>query len=356
MFQLDQAKALSECGHKVVFAAIDVRSIRKWRHWGLVEREYNGLPVMEFNFPMGPILPKLRTRLSEIGFSLILQRVIAKFGKPDIIHVHFGVTASIIVKACKRERISYVVTEHSSGINQDNLTEVEIAPYCYAYQNAAAVIAVSSALAKHIFRYSGIMATVVPNIIDFSIFSCCAIRHREFRFISAGHLITSKGFDVLLYAFRQVVNRGVTARLMIMGDGPERGHLEEIIKELGLQEQVDLFGSYTRTQFSKELARSDAFVLASRTETFGVVYAEAMACGLPVIATRCGGPEDFVNERNGILVAVDDVTELAEAMFQMRVNRAYDTFEIKSFANNQFSARAVSCRIEKIFMNVISQK
>ena len=61
----------------------------------------------------------------------------------------------------------------------------------------------------------------------------------------------------------------------------------------------------------------DAFVLASRAETFGVVYVEAMAAGLPVIATACGGPEDFVSEENGILIPADNEEKLTEALIEM---------------------------------------
>lgn len=346
---MDQAKALSDYGHKVVFAAIDVRSIRKWRRWGLSERECRSLPAVEFNFPIGPILPKLRTRISKAGFRLVLRHVISKYGKPDLVHVHFGATASTIVDACKRENIPYVVTEHSSGINRDGLTEAEIAPYRYAYQNAAAVIAVSSALAKRIRHYSGVSATVIPNIIDLSLFSCRRSPHSDFRFVSAGNLNANKGFDTLLNAFRQVLNNGLTAKLLIMGDGPERGRLEAMVKELGLQERVAFYGAYSRVQFSEELSKSDVFVLASRGETFGVVYAEAMVCGLPVIATRCGGPEDFVDESNGILVDVDDVAGLADAMQALAESRTFDASSISDFAKEHFSAATVAKRIGTVF-------
>ena len=70
-------------------------------------------------------------------------------------------------------------------------------------------------------------------------------------------------------------------------------------------------------EVSSILAHADIFVLASRKETFGIVYVEAMAKGLPVIATKCGGPEEFVNKENGILVPVDNVEELSKAMLLM---------------------------------------
>ena len=355
IFQMDQAKALSDCGHKVVFAAIDARSVLKWRRWGLVERKYNGLTVIEFNYPMGPIMANIRLRFSRIGFGILLRRVIKKIGKPDIVHVHFGETANVVVEKCKYQNIPYVITEHSSSINRDDLTEKEIAPYRYVYQNAAAVIAVSNELANRILRYSGVNPIVIPNIVDLSVFSYRSLPHEGFRFISAGYLRKEKGFDVLLDAFKQATDRGLDAKLLIMGDGLERESLKAIIEELKINDQVTLFGAYTRAQFAEELAKSDAFVLSSRGETFGVVYIEAMASGLPVIATRCGGPEDFVNANNGVLVSIDNVEELTDALLQMRCNKSYNADAINTYVTNIFSAKSVASKIEKVLESVISK-
>ena len=99
---------------------------------------------------------------------------------------------------------------------------------------------------------------------------------------------------------------------------------------------------------------TDAFVLASRSETFGVAYIEAMATGLPVVATRCGGPEEFVNEENGILAPPEDPEALAEAMKQMIHTRdRYDGAAISAFVRDRYSPRAVAEQITKVYEEIV---
>lgn len=84
-----------------------------------------------------------------------------------------------------------------------------------------------------------------------------------------------------------------------------------------------------KKKIAEQLSKSDCFVLASQSETFGVAYIEALAMGVPVIATKCGGPEGFVNENNGIMIDVDSESQLIEAMKYMYNNSdKYDREEI----------------------------
>jgi len=162
-------------------------------------------------------------------------------------------------------------------------------------------------------------------------------------------LNNGKGFDTLLKAFRIAAGKYTDSRLLIMGDGPERSNLTALAERLGLKGRVEFYGAYVRKEFAEALGESDAFVLASRGETFGVVCIEALACGLPVVATRCGGPEDFVNEANGLLVPVDDAEAFAKAMLEIRENiGSYDSAAISRFARETFSARAVAEKLTAV--------
>ena len=101
---------------------------------------------------------------------------------------------------------------------------------------------------------------------------------------------------------------------------------------------------------------SKCFVLPSKYETFGVVYLEAMACGLPVIATRCGGPESFVDETNGILIPVDDEPALVSAFKYMLENAdKYDQERIACATVERFSPNAVVRMIIKEYEKVLCQ-
>ena len=95
---------------------------------------------------------------------------------------------------------------------------------------------------------------------------------------------------------------------------------------------------------------ADAFVLASRSETFGVVLIEALSAGLPVIAARSGGPEDFVDDSNGLLVPADDIAALADAMERMpRLAGRYDRAALAASARERFSPDAVAGALTALY-------
>lgn len=100
----------------------------------------------------------------------------------------------------------------------------------------------------------------------------------------------------------------------------------------------------------------DCFVLPSRYETFGVVYIEAMACGKPVIATACGGPDDFVTPDNGLLVPVEEVSALEHAMQHMITSsHQYDSDRIRASVQTRFSSQAVAGQLEQIYNTILGE-
>lgn len=128
---------------------------------------------------------------------------------------------------------------------------------------------------------------------------------------SLGRFVRKKGFDILLRAFALVVARGVCARLEIGGDGPERDALTQLATALGVADKVVFPGWIDDAGF---LADADLFVLPSRFEPFGIVMLEAMACGVPIVATRIGGPREVLNDSTALFVAPDDAEAMADAM------------------------------------------
>jgi glycosyltransferase involved in cell wall biosynthesis len=141
--------------------------------------------------------------------------------------------------------------------------------------------------------------------------------------------------------------------LDIVGDGPERSRLETQARELGLTERVCFRGPLDRPTVEKALWDAHAFVLPSLHETFGVVILEAMATELPVIATRCGGPEDIVTSETGRLVPPDDPSALAEALRAVQHNwSTYNPSKIRAYVQNEYGPDAFVRRTRSLYKSL----
>jgi len=127
---------------------------------------------------------------------------------------------------------------------------------------------------------------------------------RSVRFAFVGRLIELKAVDILLEALAPVA-RATAARLEIFGEGPERSALEAKTEQLALQNQVNFQGFVSQSELAVQLPQCDALILPSLCECGGAVVLEAMALGLPVIASNWGGPADYVDESCGILAFPD---------------------------------------------------
>jgi len=136
--------------------------------------------------------------------------------------------------------------------------------------------------------------------------------------LTLARLHPSKGHDVLLRAVAMLHDQGVDLRLRLAGDGPHRGDLEALTRELKLDGRVSFLGSIAESDCIREMHRADVFVLASHAEPLGVAYMEAMAAGIPTIGTAAGGVGEIISSgRDGLLVPPGDAASLAAAIRQL---------------------------------------
>lgn len=165
---------------------------------------------------------------------------------------------------------------------------------------------------------SGNVIEVLDNAVDFSVWQRPAAVEEKtsdqpVRFVYLGRLVNWKAVDLLLQAFQPVAAQS-TAVLQLIGDGCLRGQLTELAQKLGIADRVIFAGWMSQQQCAAELAKADVLVLPSLLECGGAVVLEAMACGLPVIATRWGGPADYLDETCGILVDPDSHESFAKGL------------------------------------------
>jgi glycosyltransferase involved in cell wall biosynthesis len=131
--------------------------------------------------------------------------------------------------------------------------------------------------------------------------------------VACGRLTLAKGFDDLIRAVRRLDDEGFRIRLVILGEGELRPDLEATILNLGLQDRVTMPG-FVSNPFSL-MSQADLFVSSSRWESFGNVVIEAMALGVPVVATATGAAPDLIaNDTMGTMVRPGDPSALADAI------------------------------------------
>lgn len=191
------------------------------------------------------------------------------------------------------------------------------------YPKADSIVAVASGIKRDLIENFGVppeKITVIYNPIDVSTIRRRATEpvdhpwlhdRRSPLIVAVGRLTKLKGFDLLIRAIAQLSR---PSRLVIIGDGEERAHLESLIIELGLPERAALLGFQENPW--KYMARADLFVLSSLTEGMPNVIGEAMALGLPVLATDCSpGVREYLDDgRAGLLVPPGDPKALAEGI------------------------------------------
>jgi len=136
--------------------------------------------------------------------------------------------------------------------------------------------------------------------------------------------------EISVKAFYSSFAKKNNFRLIIVGSGPEKQNLINLINQLGLSNQVKLIGQINQIELSSLIKKCHAFLLSSYHETFGVSIIEAMACGLPAISTRCGGPEDIINLRNGYLGEVGSIEDIT--IYMKKIYSNYSSFNLNEIA------------------------
>lgn len=166
-----------------------------------------------------------------------------------------------------------------------------------------------------------------------------------------------KGIDVLLKGFSQFIQKTsfTHVSLKIVGDGPDANAFLELVKALGLQSFVTFLGAQPFERVNKFYQEAHCFVHASRHESFSLVCAEAQASGLPVITTKCGGPESIVTQSSlGIVVENENHHAFANAMWEVYENyHSYDANTIREHFIQKFSRPIVSKKILQLYSDVI---
>lgn len=367
VFFRDQAEALRRAGSSIGIVYPETRSLRTVsgravveNHWQIVEEHLNGVTTLRVA-GWNPGVARLRARAYLAGADRLVDRYVRVFGRPDILHAQVtlwgGVAASHI---SRRLGIPYVITEHSTAVAGGTLRSWEEPIAVGALEEASAVLAVGTNLARSLQgMVPGLDVKVVPNMVDTEFFSPLPSDRptSPYVFLCVGALVQRKRFDVAIRAFAEAFRDEPGVILRIGGSGPEASSLARLAEQLGVSDRVQLLGRLPRVQVRDEMRGADAFVLSSSVETFGLVVAEAQSVGLPAVVTECGGPEEIVSESTGLRVAPDNVAELSRAMGEMyecRTEWASRAGTIRESTRRRFDSAAVAERILSCYEHALS--
>ncbi|MBN2404040.1 MAG: glycosyltransferase [Coriobacteriia bacterium] len=314
--------------------------------------------------PRYPVLPRrllyravapAMARFAGPAFSRMVTEV-----APMFVHAH-GIypSGSAARSLCAEHDLPLVLSVHGSDLYSNLARDSWAAEVRTTVAAAEAIVCVSGSLARDVIALAGAdprRVTVVPNTFDTARFHLLERRRiPTLRLVSVGRLVPEKGFDLLLEAVSMLVKRGMDVSLVLVGAGAEERALRELVAELGLEARVRLVGSQGDERLVECLRDADIFVSSSRREGFGVAILEALATGLPVVATRAGGPEDFVGPEDGVLVVVGNAAALADGIEAVS-NRldGLDSAAISRRAHSTFAPEVVAARLVHVYEQVVS--
>jgi glycosyltransferase involved in cell wall biosynthesis len=331
-----------------------------------------GIDTYRIRVPF-PVLPRrgLKGTIEIFEFLIFLPSILIKLAKilknskSRIIHVHYiGINAFCTYCLSLISGLKYIVSLH--GFN------VQVLPFLKGIRGFVVRV-----IHRAILNRSSFVITCSKSFLNTAIERTPAIKNKsssifnginieEFNhngkalinypyILCLGRLdAPTKGFDLALLAFKDILDFGFEINLVLAGDGPDKEVYEEFTKLLGLEKKVNFFGLADRNQVVNLLKNCEFFVMPSRIEPFGIVNLEAMAAGKAVVASRTGGIPEVVEDKvTGLLVKPSDEKELARGMKSLLVDKALREMlgsnGRKKIENKEFSWEAISSKYIELY-------
>ncbi len=344
-FYKEQAEELAARGHEVAVLYAEVGGSFRSADNGLTHEAVNGVNTYVWVRPnFTPRLEAGRCWQRTAMLKKMYKMLEAEWGRPDVVNLRSSLQGYEALALCRQfdlplffmEHSSFVVTEGEGSRARKRLQAV--------MQGAQVSACVGSTLMKVMYPYDP-ATRLIPDLVDERRFYIGEKKEADapFTFAAMGQLRPIKGHDTLIRAFarlRQLTDRPV--RLHIAGAGVLKDQLTDLIAALQLGDSCRLVGTVPRDEVVDFMNDCDCFVCSSRTEMLSCVLHECAACGRPAIGTMCGGPQDIITDRSGLLVPVDDVETMAQAMLTMLDKAAtYDRAAIREDIIARFGRDAV---------------
>jgi L-malate glycosyltransferase len=321
--------------------------------WEVAEDEEDGLPTLRVRRRRLPV-PKHALALSVAGARAALRRLRARGFVPEIVHAHVFAAGAVARLAAGRG-VPLVVSEHYSGIARGQVRGFELHRARFAYRAADLVAPVSGVLERAVTALAPhARIRVIPNAVDLDRFHPPAPGERPdgppWRLLLVGALTPVKGIPTALAALAELARERPDVVLEIAGDGPLRAECEALAAGLGVAGRVRFLGRLERDAVAARMRASHVLVSASEWENLPGNQLEALASGLPVVATRVGGVPELIDERAGALVSAGDPAALAAALADVLARRAaFDPRQLAAAARERFGPARVAAAWDEAY-------
>ncbi|MDQ3704687.1 MAG: glycosyltransferase [Chloroflexota bacterium] len=363
VFIQEQARALTRrTDVEVGVLFVDRVSVKAWLHRPklLKMSKEEGVPVYRLLMPsLRGVWPFLHSVWAVLACAGLRRQNV----RPDILHAHVSVPAGFSGALIKLLwRVPLVITEHIGPFSQLMRNRRSAFATRLSMSRADTVVAVSAALRDQIMSYPRLrrQIDVIPNVVNVGEFPVKAETRQTCepaRLLFVGEMDTSiKGVDYLIGAVSILRKRGVEVTLDLVGDGRNRREYETQARRLRVADLCRYHGMLRHEEVVEMMHGYDVLVVPSLAETFGVVVVEAMAAGVPVVATRCGGPEEIVTPDLGVLVAKADSAALADGITDV-LSRPGDfpPAHLRRVAEVRFGHETISARLVELYREVLGR-
>lgn len=314
-------KALADKGHQIHFISYAM-PMRLDGYLGKVyyhEVEMSSYPL--FEFPL--YTPALASKMVEV----------TRFEKLDIIHAHYAIphaTSAFLAREILGNGVKIVTTLHGTDITLVGLEPSYLPVMKFSIERSDGVTAVSRFLREKTMTNYGIEKEieVIPNFVDIEKYHrtpCTSICEQfapggEKILVHISNFRTVKRVPDVIRIFHEV-HKKLPAKLILIGDGPDRSACELLVRELNLNDHVRFLGK--QQDLVPILSASDLFLMPSQSESFGLSALEAMACEVPVISSSVGGlPELQVHGETGYIAEIGDIDRMSRYAIELLTNDA----------------------------------
>ena len=355
-------RALATRGHEIHFIAYSLpfRLSKVTENIYFHEVSVNRYPL--FDFP--PYALSLTSKMVDV----------AKYEALDLLHVHYAIphaTSAVLARDIleKESRsLPVVTTLHGTDITIVGQDASYSPVVNYSINASDGVTAVSNFLRQETYDAFDIEVPikVIPNFIDTEHFRRLEKEHFRSAICEPGQKVVVhvsnfrrvKNVSHVVEVFHQILQEGISAKLLLVGDGPDRSNVEQLTRDLGIQGAVRFLGKQDPVQ--EILSIADMFLLTSGSESFGLAPLEAMACGVPVVCSDVGGlPELVEGSEAGFLCPLGDIQAFAKACIKILTDdslHAEMAQHAREYAVRHYDTHAIVAQYEDYYEEIIGRK